>query len=126
MAQPNPQPKRLIELRRHPRIPTPTGALYSFKSLSSSARSAETAEGEGTLINLSLGGCQLISDVPLAIGEPYTLILQPSGGKQPVTVEAAVVRWNQNTTYGLKFTSLQSNDESRLADLLRGIRRQTQ
>jgi len=122
MAQPFSSARRLIELRKHPRIPTPEGALFSFKSLSQGAQLEATAEGEGTLINLSLGGCQLVSDVPLTIGERYNLILQPSGGSPPISVEAAVVRWTADKTYGLKFISLQPNDESRLQDLLREIR----
>jgi c-di-GMP-binding flagellar brake protein YcgR len=122
MSQPSPQSRRIIELRKHPRIPTPTGALFSFKSLRSPAKSEEAAEGEGTLINLSLGGCQLVSDVPLTVGERYNLILQPSGDRQPISVEAAVVRWTEDRSYGLKFSSLQSDDESRLKDLLLELR----
>lgn len=126
MTQPNsPQARRFIELRKHPRFPTPSGTLFSFKSVAAPAHIDDLREGEGTLLELSLGGCKLTSDVPLTVGERYHLILQPSGGKQPISVEAAVVRWNHDKTYGLKFTSLQSEDESRLTDLLRDIRRQS-
>lgn len=125
MSTPHPPARRIIELRKHPRIFTPSGALFSFKRLVIPVQFQENAEGEGTLIDLSLGGCRLRSDVPLEIGEQYRLILQVSSERRPIPVEAAVVRWTQDKTYGLKFTALQSDDESRLQELLLEIRHPT-
>jgi c-di-GMP-binding flagellar brake protein YcgR len=122
MSTPHPPARRIIELRKHPRIFTPSGALFSFKRLVIPIQFQENTEGEGTLIDLSLGGCRLTSDVPLEIGEQYRLILQVSSDRRPIPVEAAVVRWTQDKTYGLKFTALQSDDESRLQELLLEIR----
>src|SRR2546422_567721 len=76
MSQPPSHNRRIIELRKHPRIFTPSGALFSLKRLISPAQFEEHTEGEGTLIELSLGGCRLLSDIPLEIGERYNLILQ--------------------------------------------------
>ena len=122
MSQPPSHNRRIIELRKHPRIFTPSGALFSLKRLISLAQSEEHTEGEGTLIELSLGGCRLLSDIPLEIGERYNLILQVTKKSCPILVEAAVVRWTQESTYGLKFTSLQSIHESHLRELLLDIR----
>jgi c-di-GMP-binding flagellar brake protein YcgR len=122
MSQPPSHNRRIIELRKHPRIFTPSGALFSLKRLTSPAQSEEHTEGEGTLIELSLGGCRLLSDIPLEIGERYNLILQVTKKSCPILVEAAVVRWTQESTYGLKFTSLQSIHESHLRELLLDIR----
>jgi c-di-GMP-binding flagellar brake protein YcgR len=122
MSQPPSHNRRIIELRKHPRIFTPSGALFSLKRLISPAQSEEHTEGEGTLIELSLGGCRLLSDIPLEIGERYNLILQVTKKSCPILVEAAVVRWTQESTYGLKFTSLQSIHESHLRELLLDIR----
>jgi hypothetical protein len=102
---------------------TPSGALFSFKRLVVPVQFDGTTEGEGTVLDLSLGGCRLTSDFPLQIGERYNLILQVSKESSPVIVEAAVVRWTQDNTYGLKFLSLESVDESHLKDLLLDIRR---
>jgi c-di-GMP-binding flagellar brake protein YcgR len=122
MSQPPSHNRRIIELRKHPRIFTPSGALFSLKRLISPAQSEEHTEGEGTLIELSLGGCRLLSDIPLEIGEGYNLILQVTKKSCPILVEAAVVRWTKESTYGLKFTSLQSIHESHLRELLLDIR----
>ena len=122
MSQPPSHNRRIIELRKHPRIFTPSGALFSLKRLISPAQSEEHTEGEGTLIELSLGGCRLLSDIPLEIGQRYNLILQVTKKSCPILVEAAVVRWTKESTYGLKFTSLQSIHESHLRELLLDIR----
>ena len=122
MSQPPSHNRRIIELRKHPRIFTPSGALFSLKRLISPAQPEEHTEGEGTLIELSLGGCRLLSDIPLEIGERYNLILQVTKKSCPILVEAAVVRWTKESTYGLKFTSLQSIHESHLRELLLDIR----
>ena len=122
MPQPNPQSKRIIDLRKHQRIVTPSGALFSFKQLVVPAQLLTDIEGEGALIDLSLGGCRLLSDTPLSLGQEYHLILQISVERPPIPVEAAVVRWADDTTYGLKFISMATRDESQLRDLLMDIR----
>jgi len=123
MSKPPPQTRRIIERRKHPRIFTPSGALFSFKRLIEPVEIDEHTEGEGKLIDLSLGGCRLQSDIPLEISGRYHLILQVSKKPRPIIVEAAVVRWTQENTYGLKFTSLQSIHEPHLRELLLEIRR---
>lgn len=123
MAQSLTQPKRIIDLRKHPRIPLPAGALFSFRRLGIPARLGEEIEGEGTIVDLSIGGCRLLSDVPLNIGQEYHLILQVSTERPPIPVDAAVVRWTDAPLHGLKFISLAPHDESQIRDLLLDIRR---
>ena len=123
MMQRPSQHRRIIERRKPQRIFTPSGALLSFSRLINPAESEEHTEGEGTLIELSLGGCRLYSDIPLKIGERYHLILQVSKKPRPIIVEAAIVRWIHENTYGLKFTSMQSIHESHLRELLLELRR---
>ncbi len=123
MAQSQTQPKRIIDLRKHPRIPLPAGALFSFRRLVLPVRLGEEVEGEGTVVDLSIGGCRLVSDVPLTIGQEYNLILQISTERPPIPVDAAVVRWTDAAMYGLKFISIAPHDESQIRDLLLDIRR---
>ncbi|MDP3089375.1 MAG: PilZ domain-containing protein [Nitrospira sp.] len=123
MSQPTGPSKRIIDLRKHQRIVTPSSALFSFRQLIVPAQLLDDVEGEGALIDLSLGGCRLLSDTPLALGQEYHLILQISVERPPIPVEAAVVRWTEDNTYGLKFTSIDTHDESLLRDLLIEIRR---
>ncbi len=123
MAQPHAQPKRIIDLRKHTRILLPAGALFSFRRLVVPVRLGEEAEGEGAMVDLSIGGCRLLSEVPLNIGQEYNLILQISTERPPIPVDAAVVRWTDDSMYGLKFISIDPHDESQIRDLLLDIRR---
>ena len=123
MAQPNPQSKRIIDLRKHPRLLVPSGALFSFKRLVVPVQLGEQVEGEGALVDLSIGGCRILSELPLKIGQEYNLIFQISMERPPIPVDAAVVRWTDDSTYGLKFISVDPHDESRIRDLLLEIRR---
>jgi hypothetical protein len=117
------QKRRIIERRKHPRIITPSGALFSFKRLIEPVEFEEHTEGEGTITDLSREGSRLLSDIPLVIGEPYHLILQVSKKSRFIIVEGAVVRWTRENAYGLKFTSIQSIHESHLQELLLDMRR---
>jgi len=123
MGQPPSQHRRIIERRKHPRILTPSSALVSFKHHIDPFQSEERAEGDGTLIELSLGGCRLLNDTPLEIGKRYHLILQVSKKSRPIIIEAAVVQWIKQNICGLKFTSMQSIHESHLQELLLDMRR---
>lgn len=123
MAQPQTQSRRIIDLRKHPRILLPAGALFSFRRLVVPVRLGEEVEGEGAIVDLSIGGCRLLSDMPLSIGQEYNLILQISTERPPIPVDAAVVRWTEASMYGLKFISIAPHDESQIRDLLLDIRR---
>jgi c-di-GMP-binding flagellar brake protein YcgR len=123
MTPPQSQARRIIELRQHPRIAAPSGALLSFKRLVVPVQFNLDTEGDGALINLSLGGCQLRSDVALNVSERYNLILQVFSESAPMIVEAAIVRWARDNNYGVKFTSLPPASEERLHELLQEIRR---
>lgn len=123
MSPPNPQSKRIIDLRKHPRLLVPSGAFFSFKRLIVPVPSGEDIEGEGALVDLSIGGCRILSELPLTIGQEYHLIFQISMERPPIPVDAAVVRWTDDSTYGLKFISIDPHDESRIRDLLLEIRR---
>lgn len=98
------------------------GVLFSFTRLISPARFEKHAEGDGILIDLSIGGCRLLSDSPLEISERYHLILQFPKISRPLIVDEAIVRWTQENTHGLTFTSMQSIHESCLRELLLDMR----
>ena len=90
MPMPNAQPKRIIDLRKHQRTITPSSALFSFKQLVIPVPLLDDVEGEGAILDLSLGGCRLLSETPLTLGQEYHLILQILVEQPPIPVEAAV------------------------------------
>ena len=114
--------RRIIERRKHPRVLAPSSALLSFKCHIDPFQSEDRAEGDGRLIELSLGGCRLLHDIPLEIGKQYHLILQVSKKSLPIIVEAAAVQWVQDNICGLKFISMQAIHESQLRELLLELR----
>ena len=123
MSQLTKQHRRIIELRQHPRVSTPSSALVSFKRLvAAPVRSEEELESDATLLELSVGGCRIQSDIPLALGKEYGLIMQLAGDRQPIRIETAVVRWNKNGTYGLKFLALPLREETQIKELVQATR----
>jgi PilZ domain-containing protein len=75
-------------------------------------------EGEGTVLDLSLGGCRI--DAPLAV-QPSTLMelrIYAPDLDWPLMLDAAVVLWVNGTTFGLRFLRLRQAEKERLAKVL--------
>jgi PilZ domain len=67
-------------------------------------------EGHGTAWNLSLTGWRISDNLPLRIGEVFSLTVNvPS--EPPIYVAAAIVRWMRGEEYGVE--TLVMDDESR-------------
>ena len=99
------------ERRRTPRYQALNGSLFAFLS-----HSQEENEGDGVLLDLSKGGCRITSEVPLAVSQYYRLILHAIVG-QPVTIETAVVCWHSKSVYGLKFITVEEDQEELLEEI---------
>lgn len=122
MIPSNAQARRFIELRKHRRLTPPPGALLSFAQLAPPSETAEESEGDGTILNLSSGGCKILSEIPVKVGQPYSLIIQLPSFPTPITVEAAIVRWTSDLTFGVKFSAMQKGQEELLREVLRRLR----
>jgi len=85
--------------------------------------SCDNIDAEGTMLDMSLGGCTLISDTQFAVGDIVSLALQISNETLPVIVEAAVVRNVRLNSVGIEFLSLQQYDKDRLQIFIRGLLR---
>jgi len=75
-------------------------------------------EGEGTVLDLSLGGCRI--DAPLAV-QPSTLMelrIYAPDLDWPLMLDAAVVLWVNGTTFGLRFLRLRQAEKERLAKVI--------
>jgi hypothetical protein len=96
------------ERRRTPRYQALKGSLLTFCS-----PSHEENEGNGDLSDVSKHGCRLTSEVPLTVSQYYRLILHAIGG-EPVTIETAVVCWRSKSVYGLKFVTVDEDQEELL------------
>jgi hypothetical protein len=73
---------------------------------------------EGTLENLSLRGCRIRSDTPVALGTRVELEFQYADTSFPVTIDEAVVRSVTGDGIGLRFVQLQRADERRIRQII--------
>jgi hypothetical protein len=73
----------------------------------------------GTLYNLGLGGCKIMSSsrVTVDIGAILNLELHPPK-MAPIYVHAVTVRWTMEDDFGVDFLGMQESERDRLAQLI--------
>ena len=80
---------------------------------------------EGTIFNLSKGGCAIESGTPAQIGAAITLRLYIPALQQPIEVDKAEVTWTAGQDFGVQFRRLRPPEQERLhrhvTDLQQGI-----
>jgi hypothetical protein len=70
-------------------------------------------EGTGTLHDLSIAGCRIVSRTPLDVGQSLKLTLYQGEGAQPIVVEAAEVRWSNAWHVGVVFQTASAEEQIR-------------
>jgi|SRR5262245_26757724 len=103
-----------VEQRKHSRY---IGSFY--RSVSVSADGVRL--GEGVVLNISLGGCRVMSGIHIPFGIPIGLHLWLDQ-HPPIYVPRAVVRWEADCVFGLKFNELPELESARLTRLLWTLR----
>ncbi len=76
--------------------------------------SGETAEGEGRLDNLSLGGAAVLSDVAILRGEYLSLTITFPTQAGAIEIELAPVRWVKDGSFGVEFIRIAPGSQQRL------------
>ena len=110
-------PDNRNELRQYQREVMPPTCLLSFARFALSISFSGDAEGEGSVINLSIKGCQVESDAGVQVGDAMSLIiLLPEDA--PPTVDLALVRWAKGQCFGVEFVSLGAAEINRLRSFL--------
>lgn len=73
----------------------------------------------GTVYNLGLGGCKIMSSthVALEMGAILQLELHPPG-MLPIHVHAATVRWTMEDDFGVDFLGMQETERDRLTQFI--------
>lgn len=100
----------MIECREHPRIPIELQVFFST--------TGTTDIREGTMFDLSVGGCAVTSSVPVNPGTGVRLLIRATDLGSPITVHAAAVRWAHHGEFGVEFLNLTELDRNRLHRLL--------
>ncbi len=101
---------RSADLRKSKRFPLEASVAFSGVEV--------IHEGEGTLYNLSSGGCAVRSKTAVQTGTYLSLRIRVPNRSSPLLVQLASVRWTDRQEFGLQFLLLQSDEQACLADLL--------
>ena len=94
--------------RKSPRFDVNFGSTFA----------GDVLAGQGTITNLSVGGCSIESKIPLPAQSVVGLKIQLPDSQWPLEVDQAVVRWVRGHTFGLEFQTLSDPDAARLQQLL--------
>jgi hypothetical protein len=74
-----------------------------------------TFNGEGHLLNVSVPGCGVQSQMSVAVGEHLGLHLFLFNDEAAIWVPRAIVRWQGEVRFGLEFLSWEDADRQRLS-----------
>lgn len=107
-----------IELRQHRRCPVAETCLLSFAPFAPTLSFNGDAEGEGTILNLSPGGCKISSEAGVKVGDAMSLIILLPGETAPTAVDLALVRWGKDLSFGVEFVSMGTAEQDRLRQFL--------
>lgn len=73
---------------------------------------------QGTMFDISTGGCAVISTVSVKPGASLTLWIRAPDLGSAITVHSAEVRWANHGEFGVEFLDLTDVDRSRLRRFL--------
>ena len=99
------------EIRKHPRFAVDFGSTFL----------GEQFAGQGTISNLSVGGCSIDSKVTLTAKSILALQIQLPDSQWPLQIDRAVVRWIRGCTFGVEFEHLSQTDIDRLHQLIQDL-----
>jgi hypothetical protein len=103
------------ELRSHPRFAVMWRVLYGNQDVC----------GQGAVSNVSHGGCQVTTLLPVAVGTRLKLWIFTPDRKDPLYVGDARVRWAEGHRCGLELGRLHVTDHRWLTKFLENVRRNT-
>jgi len=83
--------------------------------------SGDRVAGEGTVYNLSTGGCKAESDTVVNTDTYLRVRLYLPDQDSSITIEVAAVRWAMGRDFGVEFISLPADDQERLRQFLQTL-----
>ncbi|MGH7227681.1 MAG: PilZ domain-containing protein [Nitrospiraceae bacterium] len=76
-------------------------------------------KGSGTIVDLSVNGCLIVSSVRVKPGDHLSLWLSLPQDAVPILIEGAEVRWSADERFGLCFQTLEPQAQIRLSHYLK-------
>ncbi len=105
-----------MELRKHPRFPAYCPINFQ----------GEDIVGEGAVVNVSLGGCEVESRVPVQPKTYLGLRIAVSTATAPLEVEVAPVRWSDGHKFGIEFMCMQADPQELLRQFVKTLEAQSE
>ncbi len=105
-----------MELRKHPRFPAYCPINFQ----------GEDIVGEGAVVNVSLGGCEVESRVPVQPKTYLGLRIAVSTATAPLEVEVAPVRWSDGHKFGIEFMCMQADAQELLRQFVETLEAQSE
>ena len=84
--------------------------------------SSEEIEGEAHVTNISTGGCRAESDINVAEGLEFLVLLHLPGQSMPLKIARAAVRWVKGNVFGLSFILFLPSERAKLQKYLDTIK----
>lgn len=75
-------------------------------------------EGDATVLNISPAGCRAESDINMADGLEFQVLIQLPNQSPPIKIERASVRWVSGKAFGLSFILMLPSERARLREVL--------
>lgn len=100
--------EEVLDSRRAPRVPV-QGAI---------AFSADRDTTQGSLLNLSTGGCAFECETLFQKGDYLGLRMYLPDQESPMDVDLATIRWSTGREYGLEFIRVREDVQRRIRALL--------
>ncbi len=97
-----------MPLRKHPRFVADLPVSFSGENIS----------GEGTLFDLSIGGCGVSTDASPSFGSVITMSIHLYGDDSPLAIDLAAVRWSVKEKFGVEFIQVGPAQRERLLALV--------
>ena len=92
-----------------------------FTSQFRSTFSGGQREGQGRTLDLSAGGCMIETDFPVVVGTSFECRIYVPGLDWPLRIDEAQVRWIKAGTFGIQFTKIQSDEETKLKQVIASL-----
>ena len=83
--------------------------------------SSEEIEGEAHVTNISTGGCRAESEINVAEGLQFVVLLHLPG-QSPLKIDRASVRWVKGNSFGLSFILFLPSERAKLQRYLETIK----
>ena len=103
-----PQLEGAVERRKLPRYEVQLPVLFNGDR-----------KGAGTIQDLSVNGCLIVSPTKVKPGDHLSLWLSLQHNAVPILIEGAEVRWSAEERFGVCFMTLQPQEQIRLSQYLK-------